>query len=129
MAKSLVTAFVFVLCAVGIFAEESESKWNYFTKKLDCGKQNPGSDQAKCHKYGTDSGFKCCWIQKEGGSNEDAMCKLLSYGEVTQLGLSGKEKQTKTFGTNEILYLACSSSYIKLISTSVIIALVSLIMF
>ena len=129
MAKSLVTAFVFVLCAVVIFAQEaSQTKWEYFKEKLDCGKESPGSDKSKCHKYGTDSGFKCCWMKLEGSDTEKEMCKLVSYGEVDEIGVSGKEGQKIEFGDQSIS-LACGSSYIKLISTSVIIALVSLIMF
>ena len=127
MAKSLLTAFVFVLCAVVIFTQDSsQTKWDYFKGKLNCGKENPGDDQLKCHKYGTDSGFKCCWIQKEG---ESQICKLVSYGEVAEIGVSGKGQQEKEFENGEKLKLSCGSSYIKLISTSVIIALVSLIMF
>ena len=126
MAKSLVIAFVFVLCAVVIFTQEtSETKWEHFEKKLECGKKNPGDDTAKCHKYGTDSGFKCCYIKPKEG---DAICRLVSYGEVDEIGVSGKEGQKIEFGDQSIS-LACGSSYIKLISTSVIIALVSLIMF
>ena len=125
MAKSLVIAFVFVLCAVVIFTQEtSETKWEHFEKKLECGKKNPGDDTAKCHKYGTDSGFKCCYIKPKEG---DAICRLVSYGEVDEIGVSGKEAKEKEFENGETLKIACGSSYIKL--TSVIIALVSLIMF
>jgi hypothetical protein len=127
MAKSLLTAFVFVLCVVVIFTQEaSETKWEHFEKKLKCGKDDPGDDTAKCHKYGTDSGFKCCYIKKE---DADAICRLVSYGEVDEIGVSGKDAKEKEFENGEKLKLACGSSYIKLISTSVIIALVSLIMF
>ena len=128
MAKSLLTALVFVLCAVVIFTQDAgETNWKHFSDKLKCGKDSPGDDTAKCHKYGTDSGFKCCYIKKKEGG--DAICRLVSYGEVDDIGVSGKDKQDKTFENGETLQLACGSSYIKLISTSVIIALVSLIMF
>ena len=126
MAKSLVTTFVFAICAVIVFTQESQqTKWEKFKSKIECGKSKPGEDDPKCHKYGTDSGFKCCWIKS---GSEPEICRLVSYGELETLKVKG-EKQEYTFDDGEKLELSCSSSYIKLISTSVILVLVSLIMF
>ena len=57
-------------------------------ERLKCGKDNP-SKESHCTKYGTDSGFLCCWISSSKES-DSGKCGLMSYGEAKDLGIKGE---------------------------------------
>lgn len=125
MAKSVLFVIAFAMCAVVVFGEEEQSRWEYFSGKLLCGKKDPRQSPEKCHKYGTDSGFKCCFIQQKTG--DDGICRLVSYGELDKLGIKGDKKEYTI--EDEKISFSCKGSYLKQIATCVIIALVGLVMF
>lgn len=123
-------AKLFTLCTFVLIASvlNSNFNWDYFKDKIECGKSNPGDSDSKCHKYGTDSGFKCCWIKKEG---EESMCRLVSYGELESYGIKGGKKdypETDEEGVTKLKF-SCRGSYLHEISFALIIVLVSLVMF
>lgn len=91
-------------------------------ERLKCGKDNPSSEK-HCTKYGTDSGFLCCWISSSKES-DSGKCGLMSYGEAKDLGIKGEKTITNEDGSS--IYYSCgnSSSYLKL--TLLSIALVCL---
>ncbi len=50
------------------------------------GKDNPSSEK-QCTKYGTDSGFLCCYVKYSNGT---ITCELMSYKKAENLGIKGK---------------------------------------
>ena len=88
-----------------------------FKNYLPCGKENPVIEK-DCTKYGTDSGFVCCFIKKLN-SITNPLCTLISYGDI--------EENFHVHGTNSNVivedfdgiskyYFSCgnNSKYIKI---------------
>jgi len=53
-----------------------------FKDYLPCGKEKPEIEK-HCTKYGTDSGFVCCFIKKLNSIN-NPLCSLISYREIEE---------------------------------------------
>lgn len=90
--------------------------------EIPCGKKDPEKD-THCSKYGTDSGFLCCWIIE---GNEAPKCRLMSHGRAKELGIKGEKNFTDTN-----IYYACgnSSTYLKDVAFAIIAAVLSCLLF
>ena len=64
-----------------IKSSDSEDFKSYIT----CGKKP--TDSTKCSKYGTDSGFLCCYIRIQ---NEEPYCRLIEKKKAESLGIKGE---------------------------------------
>ena len=69
------------------------------------GKDNPSSEK-QCTKYGTDSGFLCCYVKY---SNETITCELMSYKKAENLGIKG----TLTDDNGDYYSCGNSSTFVK----------------
>jgi hypothetical protein len=80
-------------------------------QNITCGKKP--TDSTKCSKYGTDSGFLCCYVKDKDASPK---CQLMSYKLAEIMEIKGKK--TIENGT----YYSCgnSSSFIKITLFSLI---------
>ena len=93
--------------------------------RIKCGKDNP-SKESHCTKYGTDSGFLCCWIA-DSESSKSGTCGLMSYGEAKDLGIKGTKTITNE-ADNTSQYYSCgnASSYLKMTFISIALLCLSL---
>ena len=69
------------------------------------GKDNPSSEK-QCTKYGTDSGFLCCYVKYANGTTT---CELMSYERAENLNISG----TLTDSSNNYYSCGNPSNFIK----------------
>ena len=79
MKKNLFLILV-ILLKITISSDQLDFKDN-----ISCGKKP--TDSTKCSKYGTDSGFLCCYIRKQ---NEEPYCRLIAQKKAESLGIKGE---------------------------------------
>jgi len=90
-----------------------------FKEHLPCGKEKPVVEK-DCSKYGTDSGFVCCYIKKLNSIN-NPICSLISYKEIDEIyhvhGKSNVMVEEINGETKEYIF-SCgnNSKYIKNLS-------------
>jgi len=91
-----------------------------FKDYLPCGKEKPEIEK-HCTKYGTDSGFVCCFIKKLNSTN-NPLCSLISYREIEEIyHVRGKKSNVtvEDFNGNKSYYFfSCgnNSKYLKKLS-------------
>ena len=115
MAMFLKTIILLVLVSFTIQIQDE--------KRIKCGKDNP-TKESHCTKYGTDSGFLCCWIKNPSLER----CGLMSYGEAKDKGIKG----TATVKNDDDVdtYYSCgnNSSYLKYTFAAISFALFGILL-
>ena len=75
---------IILLILLKIITNSSDSL-DFKNSNLSCGKKP--TDSTKCSKYGTDSGFLCCYIRVQ---NEEPYCRLITHKKAESLGIKGE---------------------------------------
>ena len=91
-----------------------------FQDYLPCGKEKPEIEK-HCTKYGTDSGFVCCFIKKLNSIN-NPLCSLISYREIDEIfhvhGTNSNVTVEEENGEKSHYFFSCgnNSKYLKKLS-------------
>lgn len=112
LGKILLSLFFYfslnVYCAEKYQLNTTYSIDNYISDlkpSLSCGKKDPKKEK-DCSKYGTDSDFVCCYIEKKSDGSKE--CKLASYDSAKAFGIKGKQHVYE--GENEVAYIDCGNN-------------------
>ena len=115
MAMNLKTLIVILLVSFSI--QLTDADW------IDCGKKNPTKEE-DCTKYGTDSGFLCCYILNDNRKE----CKLMSYGEAKDKDINDRKNLTNDEGLDTLYSCGNNSSYLKYTFAAISFALFGILL-
>lgn len=93
---------------------------SYTIPDYSCGTPSPQKEK-DCTKYGTDSGFLCCWIKNE--MKNTVNCTLISYSLAETIGIKGT--LTDQLKGN---YYSCGNSSSYLAFAFILFVLIGLIL-
>ena len=92
--SKLLNKLILLLVLFNLSISADTSSHPKIQNELTCGEENSPEDPEDCTKYGTGSGFVCCWISDT--KNSKGICRLIPDSVAREHGISGSKTYTSS---------------------------------